>query len=269
MAIRALAEAGRAFGRTDYLDAAVDCADFVLSASRDPQGRLLRSWRAGSSGIPAFADDHALMGSACLALYEATFDPRWFRQARELADQLLGLFLDEPNGGFFQTGSDTDALVVRPKELSDGAVPSGNSAAAEFLARLALFTGDDSQVRAARRALGLVTEAMSRAPAGFGAALCALDLLGGQARQIAIIGDLDDPRTQALIRAASERYLPDAVLAVASPSDDATLNDIALLAGRAAVDGAPTAFVCEHFTCRLPVTTPEALRAQLSPAAAR
>jgi uncharacterized protein YyaL (SSP411 family) len=265
MAIRALAEAGRAFGRPDYMDAAIGCANFVLTALRDPSGRLLRSWRSGKSGVPGFADDHALMASACLALYETTFQPRWFKEARDLADRLLVLFLDEDNGGFFQTGSDTGELVVRPKELSDGAVPSGNSAAAEVLARLALFTGDESYQRASEGALALVTEAMSRAPTGFGTALCALDLMQGPATQIAIIGDLGDPMTLALVDAASDRFQPNAVLAVASPADEASRAGIELLADRIQVAGVPTAFVCERFVCRLPVTTPEALTAQLRP----
>ena len=264
MAIRALAEAGRAFGRADYIDAAIGCAEFVLAESRDASGRLLRSWRAGRAGAYGFADDHALMGSACLALYEVTFDPRWFHGALELANQLLASFSDGANGGFYQTGSDAVELVVRPKELSDGAVPSGNSAAAELLIRLAMFTGKDTMVRAAQDALGLVDEAMSRAPTGFGTALCALDLLRGPGTQIAIVGDPSDSRTRALVETASDRFLPNAVLAVASPSDHASMRDIALLKDRAQVDGVPTAFVCEHFACRLPVTTPEELAAQLS-----
>jgi uncharacterized protein len=264
MAIRAMAEAGRAFGRPDYAQAAIGCAEFVLTNLRDPSGRLLRSWRAGKSGVPGFADDYALMASACLALYETTFEPRWFREARGLADTLVAVFIDEENGGFYQTGSDAGELVVRPKELSDGATPSGNSAAAEVLLQLALFTGDDSYQRAATRALGLVTEAMSRAPTGFGTALCALDLLQGPATQIAIIGELDDPLTLALVAAASDPFQPNTVLAVASPADEASLQGIELLADRKQVEGLPTAFVCERFACRLPVTTPDALTAQLT-----
>jgi uncharacterized protein YyaL (SSP411 family) len=263
MAIKAFAEASRVFGRPDYLDAATECAEFVLTTLRDPSGRLIRSWRAGKQGAAGFADDHALMASACLALYETTFQPRWFHEARVLADKLLALFFDEANGGFFQSGSDAGELVIRPKELSDGAVPSGNSAAAEVLARLALFTGEGSYERAAHGALALVTEAMSRAPSGFGTALCALDLVRGPTIQIAIVGEPSDPRTKELVEAASQRYRPNAVLAVASPADKTSLSSIELLSGRAQVDGSPTAFVCEHFACRLPVTTPEALTAQL------
>ena len=144
MAIRALAEAGRAFAEPAYTRAAVRSAEFVLRELRDEQGRLRRSWRAGAVGGLGFADDHALMAAACLTLYETTYEPRWFEEARRLADDLIARFHDPANGGFFQTASDAEALVVRPKELYDNATPSGNSVAAEVLQRLALLSGERS-----------------------------------------------------------------------------------------------------------------------------
>ena len=166
---------------------------FVLAHLRDERGRLLRSWREGVAGGPGFADDHALMAAACLALYESTWDPRWFVEARSLADELVRLFFDDERGGFFQTGQDADALVVRPKELYDNAVPSGNSVAAEVLLRLAMFTGEPEYERVAASALRLVRDAMGPAPTGFGHALCALDLYLGPGQEVAIVGDPDDP----------------------------------------------------------------------------
>jgi uncharacterized protein len=265
MAIQAFAEAGRAFGIREYVEAAVRCAEFVFRQLRDDAGRLLRSWRNGIGGVPGFADDHALLASACLTLYETTFDLRWFVRARELADELVRLFHDGTRGGFFQTGSDADALVVRPKELYDNAVPSGNSAAAETLQRLSLLTGESGYERVAEGAMRLVRDAMMEAPTGFGTALCALDLHLGPAREVAIVGGTDDDRTRALVReVTAERYLPNAVLAVASPDDAASLDTVGLLAGRVAVDGRPTAYVCERFACKLPATTPESLATQLT-----
>ena len=123
---------------------------------RRDDGRLLRSWREGTAGGPAYLDDYALMADGCLALYEATFETRWFREARSLADDMLRLFRDDTNGGFFQTGSDAEELVVRPKDLYDNAVPSGNSAAALVLLRLARFTGEPAYEDAAMSALRLV-----------------------------------------------------------------------------------------------------------------
>ena len=198
MAIRAFAEAGRALGEPAYVDAAVRCATFVLAHLRDERGRLLRSWRGGVAGGPGFADDHAMMAAACLTLYETTWDLRWFVEARALADELIRLFFDDERGGFFQTGHDAEALVVRPKELYDNAVPSGNSVAAEVLLRLAMFTGEPEYERLAASALRLVRDAMGPAPTGFGHALCALDLYLGPGQEVAIVGDPDDERTRAL-----------------------------------------------------------------------
>ena len=265
MAITALAEAGRAFDRPDYVEAAVRAAEFVLVRLRDEDGRLLRSWRDGRAGRPAFADDHALMADAALALYETTFELRWFEAARALADDLMRLFHDEERGSFFQTGTDAERLVVRPKELLDNAVPSGNSVAADVLQRLAHLTGEDRYEQAAIGALRLVRDAMAGAPGGFGHALGALDLYLSTAKEVAIVGDPGSPETRALAgEVTSRRFLPNHVLAVASASDAAARDAVALLRDRPQVDGKPTAFVCERFVCRLPVADPDALIAQLS-----
>jgi uncharacterized protein YyaL (SSP411 family) len=265
MAIAALAEAGRAFERTDYVEAAVRAARFVLTALRDDEGRLLRSWRDGRAGRPAFADDHALMADACLTLYETTFELEWFEQARALADDLLRLFHDEERGGFFQTGTDAEPLVVRPKEVVDNAVPSGNSVAADVLQRLAHLTGEERYERAGIGALRLVRDAMAGAPGGFGHALGALDLYLSNAKEVAIVGDPGSPGTRALAaEVTSRRFLPNHVLAVAAPTDEAARDAVALLRDRSQLDGHPTAFVCERFVCKLPVADPEALVARLA-----
>jgi uncharacterized protein YyaL (SSP411 family) len=263
LAIEALAEAGRAFNETRYVEAAERGASFVLTHLRDDRGRLHRSWRGGVVGPPGFADDHALMASACLTLYESTGDVRWFVEARALADELLSLFQDTERGGFFQTGTDAEDLVLRPKDLYDNAVPGGNSAAAAVLLRLALFTGEAGYERAAVAALQLVRGAMGQAPTGFGLALCALDLHLGPAREIAVVGDPDDPATGELVRAVTtERWLPNVVVATGAPGAEAA-EIVPLLRDRDAVDGRPAAYVCEHFICRLPVTDVEGLLAQL------
>jgi uncharacterized protein YyaL (SSP411 family) len=264
LTISALAEAGRAFGDPSLIDAAVRAADFVLTHLRD-DGRLLRSWRNGRTGGLAYADDHALLAEACLTLYETTFELRWFEEARSLADELLRLFVDEERGGFFQTGSDAEALVIRPKELSDNATPGGNSAAADVLLRLAHLTGEPGYERAATSALRLVQQGMSAAPSGFGHALSALDLYLSGAREVAIVGDPASPQTRALVEEVTvRRFLPNHVLAVAAPKDEVSKRTVPLLHDREQLDGSPTAYVCERFVCRLPVTDPEALAAQLT-----
>ncbi|MGZ8565696.1 MAG: thioredoxin domain-containing protein [Actinomycetota bacterium] len=264
LAIAALAEAGRAFGAVEYVEAAVRAADFVLTHLRDDPGRLLRSWRNGRAGRPAFADDHAAMADACLVLYETTFELRWFEQARALADELVRLFHDEERGGFFQTGRDAEALVVRPKEISDNAVPSGNSLAADVLQRLAHLTGETGYENAAVGALRLVADQAAGAPSGFGHALGALDAYLSPVKEVAIVGHPGSAETRALVaEVTANRFLPNHVLAVSSPGDDASTERVALLRDRPQRDGHATAYVCEHFQCRLPVTTPAELVEQL------
>jgi uncharacterized protein len=261
LAIQALAVTGRALGRSDYAEAAESAADFVLSALRRKDGRLLRAWRDGRTSGPGYLDDHALMAAGCLELYQTTFDTRWFEEARRLAGQILELFRDPDGGAFFQTGSDAEALVIRPKELLDNAVPSGNSVAAEVLQRLAMLTGDADLEAAGVAALRPVRDLMVRAPSAFGHALSALDLYLSASREIAIVGELEAARP--LLDEVWRRYLPNAVLAAASSDDPGAADLVPLLRDRLPVDGAPAAYVCERFVCQRPVTEPEALAAQL------
>jgi uncharacterized protein YyaL (SSP411 family) len=263
MAIQALAEAGAAFGEAAFLDAAETAAAFVLANLRAAEGRLLRSWRDGVPGGPAYADDHALLASAMLALFSRTGELRWFREAKRLTDDLVLLFADEERGGFFQTGTDADALVVRPKDLSDNAVPSGNSVAADVLQRIALLTGDTELEGIGVGALRLIRDVLGRVPTGFGHALQALDLHLGPSQEVAIVGAPEDPARAALVdEVVTARFLPNTVLAVAAPGDEAE-STVALLRGRPLVDGRPTAYVCRRFACRLPVTTADELAAEL------
>jgi uncharacterized protein YyaL (SSP411 family) len=264
LAIGALAEAGRVFERPDVVEAATGAAAFVVERLRDDDRRLVRSWRAGRRGPRAFADDHALLAEGLLALYETTAEPRWFSEARLLCDELLRSFHDREGGGFFQTASDGERLVLRPKELFDNAVPSGNSAAADVLVKMARLTGETEYETAAESALRLVRGAIAQAPTGFGRALCALDSLVSPFREVAIVGDPASETTAALVRQVTvERFLPNHVLAVAAPGDRGSAEAVPLLAGRDPVDGSATAYVCERFACNLPVTDPAALAAQL------
>jgi uncharacterized protein YyaL (SSP411 family) len=265
MAIEALAVAGRAFRDPALLDAATSTAGFVLEHLRTGDGVLRRSWRRGVAGGPAFCDDHALLASACLTLFAATGELRWFREASRLGRELVERFHDPERGGFFQTAADADPLVLRPKELYDNAVPSGNSAAADVLQRLGLLTGDPELERIGVSGIRLVRDGIARAPTGFGHALNALDLSLGPSIEIAVIGDPEDPATMALLdEVLVERYLPNAVLAIGGPGDAEPGDTVPLLRDRAAVDGAPTAYVCRRFACRLPVTRPAELADQLA-----
>ncbi len=264
LTISALAEAGRAFGVPRYVDAAIRCAEFPVERLRDDRGRTLRSWRGGTAGGPGYCDDHALLAEESLMLYETTFDPRWFGEAVALARELLRLFLDEEHGGFFTVGVDAEPVVVRPKELYDNAVPSGNSVAADVLQRITLLTGETEFERAGVSALRLVRDVMASAPTGFGHALCALDLYLGPSREVAIVGDPSADGTRVMVAEVRERrFLPNVVLAVGAPDQAGAATSVPLLVDRVAIGGNPTAYVCERFVCKLPVTDSGELARQL------
>ena len=264
LAISALAEAGRTFGERRYLDAALAAAEFVLGALRSPDGRLLRSWRDGRQGGPGYLDDHACMAEACLTLYETTFDLRWLREAKRLAAALLELFADPGGDGLYQTGADAEPLVVRPRELFDNAVPAGSSVAADVLQRLGRLTGEQAWEQAGLAALRPVLGVVARAPTGFGHALGAVDFALSRVREVAIVGRPGADDTGALLAEVWRTYQPNRVVAMAAPGDGAAVAEIPLLAERTALGGRATAYVCEHFVCKLPVTDPGALAAQLA-----
>ena len=257
LAATGLARAGAALGQTDWIQAAAGAMDFVLSTIGS-DGRLIRSVRQGAGGQTAFADDYALCLEACLALYEATAERRWLDHARSLADTALELFHDDENGGFFLTAHDSEALVARPKELVDNAIPAANSVFALELQRLALMTGELSYEKAALSALRLVRDGMVRSPLAFGHALQAVDFFSGEGQEIVLVGDPSEPDTRALMTVVHNTYLPNKVLITSGETD------LPLLKDRERIDGKPTAFVCRRGACKLPVTSVEALKQQLS-----
>jgi uncharacterized protein len=264
LAISALAEAGRVFGERRYLGAAVAAADFVLGRLVDERGRLLRSWREGRKGGPGYLDDHACMAEACLTLYESTFELRWLREARRLAQAMVELFADPGGDGFYQTGLDAERLVVRPRELFDNAVPAGSSVAADVLQRLGRLTGTPDWERAGLDALRPVLGVLARAPTGFGHALGAADFALARVREVAVVGRPGAEDTAALLAQVWGTYQPNRVVAAAAPDDAAAQGEVPLLADRPALGGRATAYVCEHFVCQRPVTDPAELAAQLA-----
>jgi uncharacterized protein YyaL (SSP411 family) len=267
--LASMAEAGAVLARQDYVEAAVQAADFVLTQLRDGSCRLLRSYKDGQSKYDAYLEDHAYLADGLLSLYQATFDVRWLDEARALADDMLTRFWDDEEGGFFDTASDhaDQALIIRPKSITDNAIPSGNAVAAAVLFDLAILAGpydgagkSEAYYRHAVGTLQLLGGAMARYPRAFGQALSALDAYRATTQEIVIVGDPREAATKALLETVHGRYLPNKVLVVARPDQvDALSQRIPLLAGRTQTDGTPTAFVCENYACQLPVTEPEAL----------
>ena len=254
--ISALADAGAALGRPGYVEAARACAEFVLSELRDSDNSLLRTWKDGRAALPAYLEDHAYLLQALLVLYEATFDERWYVEAVALADTMIERFGDREHGGFFTTGADVPHLVSRRKDLEDTPIPSGNSAAALGLLRLARLSGEAAYERWAAGVLALHAPLALRHPLAFGHLLQALDLYLATPREVAIVGA--GPLTGAL----RTRYRPHIALA-GTDAETTAGTAVALLRDRELVDGRQAAYVCERFACQLPVTDLEALEAML------
>jgi uncharacterized protein YyaL (SSP411 family) len=256
--LRSFAEAARYLDRPDYLLVAEKNAAFLLrELYRD--GRLLRTYKDGQARVKGYLEDYAFLADGLLALYEASFDPRWFAEARKLMDEAIALFADEQNGGFFDTGSDAEALVSRPKDIMDNATPAGNSVAADVLLRLAAFTGEETHRRRADDYLQPIADVMVQHPQAFGHALCALDFAISPVKEFAILGEPRASDTRNLLDVINDRYLPDSVLACAAPGDTWAMQTIPLLADRPLKDGKATAYVCQNFACLAPVNTPEEL----------
>ncbi len=251
--ISALADAGAALERPDYRDAAVACADFLLRELRDADGRLLRTYNRGHAHLGAYLEDHAYLLEALLTLYEATFEPRWFAAARELADVILERFADTENGGFYATADDHEPLIARRKEIEDAPIPAGASSAAYGLLRLAALTGERRYEAAALGALRLLHVVAPQHPVAFGHLLQALDFHFAAVKEVAIVG----PGAEPLERVVRGAFHPHVVLAGGPP------DGVPLLEGRGPVGGRAAAYVCEHFSCRAPVTEPDELAALL------
>jgi uncharacterized protein YyaL (SSP411 family) len=257
LALGALAEAGARLGRADFVDAARANAEFLLGTMRDAEGRLLRTSDGTTAKLNAYLEDHAFLIEALLDLYEATFEPRWFAAARELADAMIERFADPERGGFFSTSSDHEQLITRRKDLEDTPIPSGSSSAALGLLRLAALTGETSYERHGRSVLELVAAFAPRHPQAFGHLLLAIAFAVHPPREVALAGE----GREALERVVRERLWPAVVLAAGDGSDT---GGVALLEGRVPVDGRAAAYVCERFACRRPVTEPDELAALLA-----
>ena len=251
--VSALADAGAVLDEPLYRDAAVQCADFLVTRMRDEEGRLLRTYNRGEARLRAVLEDHAFLLEALITLYEATFDPRWFAEARALADTILERFPDPENGGFFSTADDHEQLIARRKDIDDNPIPAGQSAACLGLLRLAALTGEHRYEEAALGVIRLLHTIAPQHPAGFGHLLQAIDFHVSPVREVALVG----PDLEPLERVVRSTFRPHVVLAGGEP------DGVPLLAGREPVDGRAAAYVCERFACRRPVTEPAELAALL------
>ncbi len=261
--LSAFAEAARALGNSTYLRVAQRNADFILR-ELVVDGRLRRSWRQGQTSPEVFLEDYAAFILGLLDLYQADFNPRWFAAAQALTGEMIDQFQDSSaSAGFFDTTRDAETVLLRPKDLQDNAIPSGNALAVEALLKMAAFSENEQWRQLAEESLGQVAEMAAEYPTAFSRWLSAGDFSVSKTQQIALIGDPkeEDADMAAFLREIRRAYRPNTVVAAASlPIPE---GSPALLADRPMMEEKTTVYICEGFVCRQPLNSIDELKKQL------
>jgi uncharacterized protein len=259
---RAFAEAAVAFDSDAYREAARRNADFLLGSMR-LNGRLLRTWKDGVARLNGYLEDYSCLIDALMATHAATFEPRYLASAVELANEMIDLFWDDDVKGFFDTGRDHETLITRPRDFFDNATPSGTSVAIDALLRLAELTGNAGFEEHATTCLRTMTPFIEQAATAFGRLLGALEFYLARSQELAVVtpGQGNGATARDLIDPLRLLYAPNLLMVGAAEGEAADLTP--LLRDRSALNGAPTAYVCERFVCQAPTTDPAELREQL------
>jgi uncharacterized protein YyaL (SSP411 family) len=266
--ISAYARAAQVIGDPRYLEIATRSANFIRAKLYDASGKILyRSYRQGRSNIEGFADDYAFVVQALLDLYEASFDIELLELAIELQQTQDRLFFDEKNGGYFSNSGRDESVFVRMKDDNDGAEPAASSVAALNLLRLSQIYDDPQIAERAKKTIAAFGAILSQFPSGMPQILVAVENSLGKPRQIVIAGKKNSPETNALLKEVHRHFLPNTIVILADANDGQKY-----LGGRneairtmAPVDGKSTAYVCENFTCKAPVTDLKQLSDLLKP----
>ncbi len=254
--IASLARAGVALNEPSFTNAAQRAAHFLLTTMLQKDGTLLRRYRAGHAGIEGFLEDYAFVTWGLIELYQATFEESYLKHAVTLNATMLARFKDDTNGGLYFTSDSSEGLITRAKDAYDGAIPSGNGAAAWNLVRLARLTGDMRMEEEARKILFAFAGQIEVAPTGSTVLLTALDFMQGPSKEIILAAkskvDLAD-----FVSTLRSRFLPRAVVVIHPDGDSgkAIRTLCPYVTNNVSLDGKPTAYVCENFACKLPVTS--------------
>ncbi len=267
MMLAAFAEAARVLDNERYRQIAERNAQFLLTELSMDDGRLYRTHKrmadgSGQSKLNGYLEDYACVIEGLIELYQTAFDPYWFEQAERLADHVLAHFAD-PDGGFFDTSDDHEALIARPRNMQDNATPAGSNLMAYNLIKLTAYVGKVVYEDAALGVLNQITAAMREYPSAFGTALSALNLLICRPIEVAIIGNQAESQTRELLNTVQKSYRPTVVMALAE-ADQGEEAIPTLLAHRTRRNGLPTVYVCQNFVCDAPVNTVEALEKLLT-----
>lgn len=258
LVITALSIAGKVFGREDYLVAAGEAVDFIMTHLHS-QGRLQHRWREGESAIEGNLDDYAYLIWGLLELYQATFQAEYLKAALKLNQTLTKHFWDNEEGGYYFTPDHAPQILVRQKEAYDTALPSGNSVQQMNLERLYLLTGENNFRETSESLEKYFSPTMKQTPAAFTMFLSAIMFQTSPSFEVTILGEKDSLDTQGMLKALQKEYLPQVVLVLKSSGDDLIKELIPSLENKTMVGNQATAYVCGDGTCQAPVNTPEEL----------
>lgn len=264
--ISALARGAWVLNEERYALAADRAARFILASLCDDKGRLLARYREGKASFPAYLDDYAFLTWGLIELYQASFNVDYLAEALKLTRQMKELFWDGEKGGFFFTGSDGEKLLARPKEIYDGATPSGNSVTALNLLRLARLTAGSQLEELASNQMRAFGGTVAGYPVGYTFYLCALDFALGPPVEIILAGDKEAGETKEMLNKLRQTYLPSATILL-SPGGREGEKMAALvpnISGRYPVDNKTAVYICRDYICQAPVTEPEKLVGQLT-----
>ncbi len=258
--IAALAKAARAFDEPRYAEAAARAAQFILKHNIQEDGRLLHRYRDGEAALPAYAADYAFLIWGLLELYEATFVVSHLQRALALNGDLVQHFSDSASGGFFTTSDDAEQLLVRQKEIYDGAIPSANSVAMLNLLRLGRLTADPALEKVAARIGSVVSASVQQSPMAHTQLLVALDFAVGPSYEVVIAGQPDSEDTAAMLNAVRAQFVPNKVVLFRAEGDWADIADVAPFTEyQPSLGGTSTAYVCRNHKCELPTTEIETM----------
>ncbi|MBB6216319.1 hypothetical protein HNQ80_002418 [Anaerosolibacter carboniphilus] len=251
--IAATAYAGRVFDNIAYIHAAKKTAGFIMQRLVREDGRLLARYRAGEAAYPAYIDDYAFLIWGLIELYETTYETVYLKKAIDLTNDMINLFWDEKDGGFFIYGSDSESLIVRPKEVYDGATPSGNSVATLCMLRLARMTGNKEFEKKAMSQFHTFGGNVKDNPNSFTHFMMAYLFANMPTKEIVIAGERGKEDTQRMLAELEQRFLPFAVV-IYNDGDPRLQELVPFVKNQGMVGNIATAYVCENFACNIPTS---------------
>jgi uncharacterized protein YyaL (SSP411 family) len=263
--IAALAKGSRALDEPEYARAAANAIEFIFDKMLDSNGQLLHRYREGEAVVPGHLDDYAFLIHGLIELYETTFEVDYLKKALVLNGYLLDHFWDDKNGGFYFTADDGEGLLIRQKEIYDGAIPSGNSIAMLNLLRLAGLTADLHLEEKAVVLGRAFVENVRQMPSAYTQLMVAVDFAVGPSFEVVIAGDRRAKETREMLQAAHNRFIPNGVIIFVPPPPEASeIKRIApFTADHNMLEGKATAYVCMNHECKLPVTDTAGMLARL------